>query len=40
MIKELIMDWCDETTHEGVDVNNTHQFIIDPDNNMIRTFIL
>ena len=28
-----------ETTHEGVDVNNTHQSMINPDYNMIRTFI-
>ena len=28
-----------ETTHEGVDVNNTHQSMINPNYNMIRTFI-
>ena len=41
LFKGLIMDGCvllttrGETTHEGVDVNNTHPSMINPDYNMI-----
>ena len=38
LFKGLIMDGIarqGETTHEGVDVNNTHPSMINPDYNMI-----
>ena len=37
LLKGLIMDGCvfGETTHSGVDVNNTHPSMINPDYNVI-----
>ena len=31
----LVIAWRGETTHEGVDVNNTHLSMINPDYNMM-----
>ena len=32
---ECVVSPCGETIHEGVDVNNTHPSMINPDYNMI-----
>ena len=37
---ECVVSPRGETTYEGVDVNNTHQFMFNPDYSMKHTFIL
>ena len=37
---ECVVSPRGETTHEGVDVNNTHLPMIDPDYNMMPTILL
>ena len=37
---ECVVSPRGETTHEGVDVNNTHLSMINPDYNMMPTILL